>query len=252
MGKTNLVIFDLGNTLIYRTCSAVIPLPQAVKELTEKLLQLGYDLQPKKFAEELLQRIFIYHEERDTDLMEDTTYSLVDALLSDLGYQNTPADHIHAGLQAYYTYTQQFWTPEDDAVSTLSELQKRGYRSAMITNAAYGWDVQQLIDKAGLRPYLSLITISGEVGIRKPHPQIFDQTLKACGTAPENAVMVGDTVRADILGASRFGMKSIWISRRVNTPENRLLAQQIPPDAEVDSLSKIPDLLDSWNKIEPE
>ena len=117
----------------------------------------------------------------------------------------------------------------------------------MITNAAYGWDVQQLIDKAKIRPFLSHIAISGDLGIRKPHPQIFEETLTACSTAPQQAVMIGDTIRADILGANRFGMKSIWISRRADTPESRLLAKQIKPDAEVQKLTEIPDLLDSWN-----
>ncbi len=247
MGKITLVIFDLGNTLIYRSTEATIPLPQAVKELTGKLIQLGYNLQRESFAQELLQRIYIYHQERDTDLMEDTTFSLVEGLLLDLGFTNTPQEHIHAGLHAYYTYTQQFWTPEEDAVSTLQTLQVRGYRSAMITNAAYGWDVQQLIDKAKIRPFLSHIAISGDLGIRKPHPQIFEETLTACSTAPQQAVMIGDTIRADILGANRFGMKSIWISRRADTPESRLLAKQIKPDAEVQKLTEIPDLLDSWN-----
>ena len=53
--------------------------------------------------------------------------------------------------------------------------------------------------------------------------------------------MVGDTLDADILGANKLGIYSIWITRRVDTPtDGELLAQ---PQAIIKTLGELPGLL---------
>ncbi|HEY9151296.1 MAG TPA: HAD family hydrolase, partial [Anaerolineales bacterium] len=115
-----------------------------------------------------------------------------------------------------------------------------GFRLGLISNAADDENTQTLIDKGGFRPYLEFIVSSAAFGKRKPHPAIFQAALDYFHVNANQAVMVGDLVTTDILGARQIGMKSIWITRRVVETANRL---NIKPDAVVSSLHEIPPLL---------
>jgi FMN phosphatase YigB (HAD superfamily) len=63
------------------------------------------------------------------------------------------------------------------------------------------------------------------------------------GVKPENAVMVGDTLPADILGAQQIGMKSIWIARRADRSENNEVLGKIKPDYTIHDLASLVDLV---------
>jgi len=44
----------------------------------------------------------------------------------------------------------------------------------------------------------------------KPHPRIFQHALAVMGLSPQEAAMVGDSLRADVAGAKALGMTAIW------------------------------------------
>jgi len=54
-----------------------------------------------------------------------------------------------------------------------------------------------------------VLSISCEVGYLKPHPRIFQHALDALGVGPEETVMVGDSLRADVGGAKALGMTAV-------------------------------------------
>jgi putative hydrolase of the HAD superfamily len=47
------------------------------------------------------------------------------------------------------------------------------------------------------------------VGLRKPHPAIFERVLEELGVAPEDALFVGDRLFEDIRGAAELGMTTV-------------------------------------------
>ena len=47
----------------------------------------------------------------------------------------------------------------------------------------------------------------------KPDPSIFEHALSLLNIEKEQALMVGDNLMTDILGAKRAGIKSVWINR---------------------------------------
>ncbi len=59
----------------------------------------------------------------------------------------------------------------------------------------------------------------------------------------EEAIMVGDNLMTDILGANRIGMKSVWINR-----ENKERTEVIPT-FEIQQLGDLHQLLDELNKV---
>ena len=94
---------------------------------------------------------------------------------------------------------------------TLDWLKNRGYRIGAITNRALGG--QAFLDELRqhwLYDYFEVISISADVGWRKPHPAIFEHALAAMNVAAEQCIMVGDHPVADVEGARALGMTAIW------------------------------------------
>ncbi len=101
-------------------------------------------------------------------------------------------------------------------------------------------DEAQLADLAvagRIGPHLDWMLSSEKAGSCKPHRGIFEQALRRAGCAPHEALFVGDTLRQDVAGANRAGMRSVLLWHR----EDRS-----PPDEEPQPhhvIRRIPDLL---------
>ncbi len=55
-------------------------------------------------------------------------------------------------------------------------------------------------------------------GFMKPHPSIFEAALRAVGSLPAEAVMVGDSLAHDIEGALAIGMRGVLVARAGRQP----------------------------------
>ncbi len=104
-----------------------------------------------------------------------------------------------------------------DALTTLAELQQRGFLLGVVTNRH--WGGQPFIEDLhalGLLNYFALdhIAISADLGIRKPNAEIFLYALRAMGIPTDEAVMVGDSLSADIAGANALNIGAIWKPKR--------------------------------------
>jgi HAD superfamily hydrolase (TIGR01662 family) len=242
------ILFDLGDTLIYFDGSPEVMVHASMAVACYLQKSLGHPVDEKGFARQFGERLHAYYRERDADFIEDTTETVLRSMLIEQGYSDIPPRQIRAALNEMYGITQSHWQPEDDAIPTLQTLCAQGYHIGLISNAADAQDVQCLVDKAGLRPYLELILISAVVGIRKPHPRIFQLALEHWQATPDQAVMVGDTLGADILGGLNAGIATIWITRRANTRDNNDQKDIIQADAVVTRLQDIPELLAHWQR----
>jgi HAD superfamily hydrolase (TIGR01509 family) len=104
----------------------------------------------------------------------------------------------------------------DDVIATLATLQQRGFLLGVATNRPWGGQTfRDDLKTLGLLDYLDprAIAVSADLGVRKPHPALFLHALRGVGVAPEEAAMVGDSLRKDILGAQALGMVAIWTPR---------------------------------------
>ena len=127
----------------------------------------------------------------------------------------------------------------EDAVPVLDSLHGR-YRLGLLTNGQV--DLQQdKIDLAGIRDYFDVIVVSGEIGVGKPDPYIFEYTLRRLGSDTTGAVMVGNSLRSDIAGANGVGLKAVWIKRGSIGS-----ASEAVPDATLTSLHDLAAVLDSF------
>jgi HAD superfamily hydrolase (TIGR01549 family) len=100
-----------------------------------------------------------------------------------------------------------------DTLDTLAVLKERGYILGIVSNRHYGGD--QFLDdlrQMGLLAFFDLryLAISADLKYRKPHGALFQHALDGLGYPPTAAAMVGDNLIADIWGAQRLGMFTVW------------------------------------------
>lgn len=100
-----------------------------------------------------------------------------------------------------------------DVLPTLAALQQRGFLLGIVTNRLWGGQpFQEDLRILGLLDYFDPrhMAVSGDLGIRKPNSAIFLHALNALHVFPEQAIMVGDSLRSDVAGAQKLGIFAVW------------------------------------------
>ncbi len=233
------VFFDLGNTLLYDKEPWEKLYQEADDVLWKSLHTFGVQASPAEIYGDHETLFHYYYNLRQNELDEPGIGAILKSLLKRKGVA-VSREQLYAALRSMYKVTQANWYLEDDAIPTLQTLKEHGFQLGLISNGADDENTQTLIDKARLRPFFEYIISSAAFGKRKPHPSIFRAALNHFRVRAEETVMVGDTFEADIVGAQRVGMNTIWITRRVREP---VADSGVRPDAVVKSLNEIPALL---------
>jgi len=103
------------------------------------------------------------------------------------------------------------------------------YQLHIITN---GFDEIQAkkMNKANINHYFKHIITSESVGVKKPNPKIFHHALAMANAKPENSIMIGDNLEADIIGAQHVGLQTIFF--HADKPDNN-------PTIHIDNLLEI-------------
>ncbi|AZV41424.1 HAD family hydrolase [Peribacillus asahii] len=120
----------------------------------------------------------------------------------------------------------------DETFTVLDEL-KGKYKLLLLTNGSPDLQNTKLTITPELVPYFDEIIISGAFGRGKPDQTIFEHALERIGLNKDEVIMVGDNLMTDILGASRTGIKSVWINRH-NKERN-----EVVPDYEITHLEEL-------------
>ena len=241
--KIKALLFDLGNTLMYFDGEWPEVMSRADRGLLAALQKLGFKLDEQAFLDTFRKRLNAYYQERENEFIEHTSSYILGNVLGEFGIHDVAPDVIEHALESLYAITQQHWLVEDDALSTLQALKDANYPIGYVSNASNDADVQNHVDRGHLRQYADFVLSSAACGVRKPNPRIFEISLANWDFQPHEVAMIGDTLGADILGAKNAGLFSIWITRRADSPGNRDHADTIFPDAKIENLSALPDLL---------
>ncbi|BEU02117.1 dUMP phosphatase [Agarivorans sp. OAG1] len=97
------------------------------------------------------------------------------------------------------------------------------------------------IERTGLSGYFSPLVISEQVGVAKPHKDIFEHAFAQMQQPEKHRVlMVGDNPHSDIQGGINAGIRTCWLNRHgEERPEG------IEPHYEVNSLKQLQTLLEA-------
>ena len=104
----------------------------------------------------------------------------------------------------------------EEARPTLEILASR-YPMMLVSNF-YG-NVDSVLRDFDLRRYFKGIIESAVVGIRKPDPTIFHLGVVALGYEPEEVLVIGDSLKKDILPARSIGSQTAWLKGKGWTAE---------------------------------
>ena len=125
----------------------------------------------------------------------------------------------------------------DDTLALLDHLHGRT-KLAVITNGPSDFQRDKL-EVSGIDRYFDLVVASGDLGLQKPDPAIFQHVLDTLCVPPERAWHIGDNLAADVGGARNAGMTAVWLNRDgIERP-----ADAVEPDIEVRSLRELIALL---------
>ncbi|OUR76016.1 hypothetical protein A9Q77_03850, partial [Marinomonas sp. 42_23_T18] len=97
------------------------------------------------------------------------------------------------------------------------------------------------IEALGLANYFDVIVTSGELGVKKPNPLIFNTALEQLGAQAKECIFIGDSLTADMLPAKQLGMKTVWVNR-----VNPIRSKPDYVDAKLESYSQFVDI---WQQL---
>lgn len=112
------------------------------------------------------------------------------------------------------------------------------YHLYIVSNGTADTQDRRLMD-AGLTDYFDQIFISGRVGSHKPEKAYFDVCFAAIPDfRREEAILIGDSLSSDILGAKNAGIASCWFNYRRKPKRD-----DIVPDFTILSLDELKTIL---------
>ena len=116
-----------------------------------------------------------------------------------------------------YPVAARLFKPFPGLHEVLGELQRRGYRLHVLSNNSSILPLQlSLIDATH---YFDEVAWSEEMGVEKPDPRCFQMMLDRIDADSTEAVYVGDSIPADVVGASGAGILPIHADHRKRARE---------------------------------
>jgi epoxide hydrolase-like predicted phosphatase len=95
--------------------------------------------------------------------------------------------------------------PDEAMLGAVRRSRAAGIKTGLISNS---WGDGVAYDPALLDELFDAVVISGEVGMHKPEPEIYELGAERIGVAPDDCVFVDD-LRVNCAGAEAIGMKAI-------------------------------------------
>ncbi|UUZ60782.1 HAD family hydrolase [Nocardioides sp. B-3] len=127
------------------------------------------------------------------------------------------ADEAFLGYSAVYHAS---WTTFSDAVPALRRVRAAGLCAAVLTNGDHAHQRLKL-ERVGLvDDELDRVFTSDEFAFGKPDPAAFPGACARLGVEPGDALMVGDSLVADVEGALGAGLHAVLLDRRDEHPSH--------------------------------
>lgn len=239
------VIFDLGGTLTARVRLTPEAMEHANAEsLAAWLRSRGHDT-GDEFVGALVAERTARFLERARGLKEIRAAAALTPVLGRSGLP-TDAKFVAAAEAAFFAPELNEMRLLPGAADLLDRLAQRGIRRGLASNASSHYFVTECCRRLALDRRLDPILSSAAVGWAKPHPAIFQVMLSAWDVPPADAVMVGDTLGADIAGARAMDMRSILVTGE-RGPNEPMPSEVLRPDGVAVDLPTVGMILDAWS-----
>ena len=239
------VFFDVGDTLVDTTA-----MPDITDQLTEALRQefgerpwyarwIEAKIAPPRSADGDLAAIAAGDEEI---FRQETIRWYTDWFRgASIGIDDIDVDRLRSTM---CIPLDRVTTPVRGAFDAVRWCKAQGLAVVLVSNTLSRGDEESWMDarRLGIADAIDGLVTSHAVGWQKPHRRIFERALQIAKVRPDETVMIGDRMLADIWGAKRLGMRAV-LRRTIATDQAPV---DVTPDASIDDLTALPAVLSAW------
>ncbi|MBH5386413.1 HAD family hydrolase [Bradyrhizobium diversitatis] len=223
MSNPTAIIFDWGNTLCdypLRTEAEQIEFLHDFLTDSSSFTHLSTVTAPRSIASATLQAL---NRERE----DCRVISFADRFRSVLA---PDIDDVDATLLELRLCKRLFATGQlmPQAEKVIATVRRMGYRTAILSNTP--WGTSHRLWRAEVARHTNVsrdcdpVMFCGDCGYRKPSQAAFEACLSFLREAPDRVIMVGDSLRSDVLGARGAGCRAVWFCRDVSLPKEESVA----------------------------
>ena len=239
----NTIFIDLGDTfrVIRKDADYILAAKRRIVEL------LGVDADPIEFYREVIEpRYDRYREWALTFYCEAPEKTLWTRWLA-YDYPREQVEAAAAELTMAYRRTKGERVVTDGGAETVKELYRRGYTLGIVSDLVGVHEVDEWLDRDGLRPYFKTVQQSSICLIRKPHPAIYYYALEECGADHAETCYVGDNLDRDIVGAKAAGL-GMTIGVQYPGKKPQAVTEENKPDRFITHFSQLLEIFPPLNQ----
>ncbi|TCZ75290.1 HAD family hydrolase [Paenibacillus albiflavus] len=210
--QKKVIFFDMNNTLVDRRKCFDSAFVSVLKDFTGRWSSEDTELNPQQALQNYKIEWSRHRKTtgKDFEAGDELRYNCLLKALEPYHFKVTPG------------FSKIFFKQIDDAEEsfislfpgveeTLRALSAK-YTLAIISNGSRK-RLEQNLNKLQLTRWIrdDWIFTSQQDGPRKPHPGLFETAMATTGTSPAQGLMIGNSWKNDIIGATRCGLDAIWI-----------------------------------------
>lgn len=242
--RVNGILFDLGDTLLdFGQVDIPVFFEEGAREAYEYLA--GLDQPMPRFAKYHRQQLRAIRRKYLISRLTGRDFNsldLIDNLGESLGHDLTD-EQMEELAWRWYEPVSQHATMEDGLQDTIEALRDRGLKLGIVSNTFIAGPVlDRHLTNVGLLDLFPHRVYSCTLDFRKPDRRIFQIALDGLSLRAEEILFVGDSFRADILGANRMGMISV-----LKDPTGKRKHWRIKPRHRVMRIAELPRIVESYN-----
>lgn len=212
MDNVKVLIFDLDNTLINYGGVTEKAWRLTCQKCIEKY---EINIEAKKLADEIMKvNNLLWEDEKKRPKGNFSFHELRKSIVSEaLEHLKIDNNEIIEFLVSHYSKCKyESIYVFEDVFDTLTELKKRGYFIALLTNGD-GQFQREKLKRFHMEKLFDGIFIDGEQGVGKPEKEAYDNVLKMFQVKPSEACMIGDHYLWEVVAPISYGLKAIWVNR---------------------------------------
>ncbi|MFQ5792701.1 MAG: HAD family hydrolase [Acidobacteriota bacterium] len=214
------ILFDLHGTVAF-----VGSRPED-EEISALLLDRGYEVSPQQLKAAWSYVSFIDYPKHGYG----NWHSWVSQVLRRIG-PKVDRETLEATVELLESQPYRLY-PE--TAKAIQKAKERGFKTAIVTTIAR-FKFENAIDP--IARHLDLVMTGYEAGCDKSNPRMYRKVLEVLGVRGEDAVMIGDDLKIDVLLPKRLGMRAVLLDR-----EGKMRSESRHADALAHTLDEAVDI----------
>ncbi len=235
------VLVDMGSTLLeFENTPLHELIPGSLKSAYDYLLENSSKSPDWELFSNKFRQILKYHQHKAVNEYREYKFNdITTELLTAFRIPPTP-EIVHGFFEHYYIKITQQVTVYPDSRNTLSRLKAAKLQVCVVSNSCFPGKVHRAeLARFGLLKFIDATVFSSDIGLRKPHREIYQKALTKLGLEPDETVFVGDRQLEDALGPQMAGVAPVLVRR-----PHRKYEAGLTSCPEINSLNGLPGLLE--------